>query len=388
MQFWKKSQASRPAIKKASELINKNSHKQMKYISIMIVPSNAVESVKSLRMPRTVFHGIAIAIFVIVLTIAGLFLRSHYFVHVISQFYEELSEARDAFDEFQMVFAQEEAELLGTVAELSEQLNEEQALAQQEVNHQLLRQQYELGDIWAHINYLENMLDNLESTRQETIARLRTRTFIPGVEDILPALEAAQYALIELHTSEPIVAAGLMSLIEHSEISLETVIHRIAILNDELYVQRILHDSIESHLESIDIYLRNFPTLFPIKGGVITSPFGFRNDPFDGSIRHHYGVDVPAPTGTPIMAGGGGIVTYVGWRNGFGNVVFIDHGIGIVTLYAHNTVNLVYVGQEVSRGDVIAYVGSTGRASTPHLHYEVHVNGKPVNPINFFFEGN
>lgn len=102
--------------------------------------------------------------------------------------------------------------------------------------------------------------------------------------------------------------------------------------------------------------------------------------------EHHGGVDIPAPTGTPIRAAGGGTIIYAGWRNGYGNTVKIDHGHGIVTLYAHNTRNNVHVGQRVERGDIIAYVGSTGRSTGPHLHYEVQINGVARNPVPFLLE--
>ncbi|MCL1862477.1 MAG: M23 family metallopeptidase, partial [Defluviitaleaceae bacterium] len=132
--------------------------------------------------------------------------------------------------------------------------------------------------------------------------------------------------------------------------------------------------------------LSNYPTLMPIIGGRITSGFGSRRDPITGRTAFHEGVDIPAPSGTPIHAAGGGTVSYSGWRGGYGNVVFIDHGSGLQTRYAHNTRNLVTVGQRVERGDVIAYVGSTGRSLSPHLHYEVLRNGNQINPVPFITE--
>ncbi|MCL1844923.1 MAG: M23 family metallopeptidase, partial [Defluviitaleaceae bacterium] len=109
-------------------------------------------------------------------------------------------------------------------------------------------------------------------------------------------------------------------------------------------------------------------------------------DPITGRTAFHEGIDIPAPTGTPIMAAGGGTVVFVGWRTGFGNVVEIEHGFGLMTRYAHNSRNAVTVGQRVERGDIVAYVGSTGRAISSHLHYEIILNDHPVNPQNYIWE--
>ncbi|HET7109607.1 MAG TPA: M23 family metallopeptidase, partial [Gemmatimonadales bacterium] len=94
-------------------------------------------------------------------------------------------------------------------------------------------------------------------------------------------------------------------------------------------------------------------------------------------------IDVAAPTGTPIEAPAAGRVVEVGWESGYGNVVVLDHGYGIETKFAHTSKVLVRTGQRVKRGDRIALVGSTGLATGPHLHYEVHVNGRPVNPLRY-----
>lgn len=117
--------------------------------------------------------------------------------------------------------------------------------------------------------------------------------------------------------------------------------------------------------------------------GYIVSPFGRRIDPFTGARAHHLGVDFAARIGDPIKASGGGIVKFSGWKNGYGNTVIIDHGDGYQTLYGHNQRNLVREGDIVRAGQEIAKVGSTGRSTGAHLHFEVHVNGRPVNPTAY-----
>jgi murein DD-endopeptidase MepM/ murein hydrolase activator NlpD len=97
--------------------------------------------------------------------------------------------------------------------------------------------------------------------------------------------------------------------------------------------------------------------------------------------RPHQGVDIDAPYGAPIVAAQGGTVTLAGWKNGYGQTVIIDHGHGLSTLYAHQSKMLVRAGQVVGQGQQIGFVGSTGRVTAPHLHYEVHVNGVPRNPM-------
>jgi len=117
--------------------------------------------------------------------------------------------------------------------------------------------------------------------------------------------------------------------------------------------------------------------------GYISSGFGFRADPFTGARRHHYGVDFDANIGDPIQAAADGIVSFSGWKAGYGHTVVIDHGDGYQTLYAHNQKNVVRVGDVVRAGQQVAKVGSSGRSSGAHLHFEVHVNGRPVNPVAY-----
>jgi M23/M37 family peptidase len=121
------------------------------------------------------------------------------------------------------------------------------------------------------------------------------------------------------------------------------------------------------------------PTGWPTQG-YISSPYGLR---FNGT-EFHQGIDIAADTGTPIIATADGVVTTAGWTSsGYGNMVDIDHGGGIMTRYGHASAVAVTAGQQVRRGQIIAYVGSTGYSTGPHLHYEVRVGGQPVNPASY-----
>ncbi len=141
------------------------------------------------------------------------------------------------------------------------------------------------------------------------------------------------------------------------------------------------------HSDAVDraqrgLMIEALPMIVPVEG-TFTSGFGMRNHPILRGRRMHKGLDIAAPTGTQIYATGGGTVVFSGRKNGYGNVVVIDHGYGYTTLYAHCSRLLVEEGATVSRGDIVALVGSTGRSTGPHLHYEVRLNDTHMNPELF-----
>lgn len=136
-----------------------------------------------------------------------------------------------------------------------------------------------------------------------------------------------------------------------------------------------------------DLYrLTAAPTLWPVMGR-ITASFGERQDPFSGEGEFHTGVDISAPMGFPIRATGDGVVRSAQHESGYGNEVTIDHGFGFETLYGHMSNYIVTVGQHVGKGQVIGYVGVTGRSTGPHVHYEVRINNTPVNPHKYLEAG-
>ena len=116
---------------------------------------------------------------------------------------------------------------------------------------------------------------------------------------------------------------------------------------------------------------------------LVTSDYSMRTHPTLGVYKQHTGIDIGASYGTDVLAGGDGTVLISGWNNAYGWMVVIDHGGGVTTLYGHNSKLLVSAGEQVSRGQVIAKVGSTGYSTGPHIHFEVNVNGSPVNPWNY-----
>ena len=125
------------------------------------------------------------------------------------------------------------------------------------------------------------------------------------------------------------------------------------------------------------------PSVQPVSKLSFTSNFGIRSDPFRGTAAMHAGVDIPGPTGTPIYATADGIVSNADRQGGYGNMVEINHGKGIATRYGHLSRILVANGTRVTRGQMIGHMGSTGRSTGPHLHYEVRMDGHAVNPVPF-----
>lgn len=124
------------------------------------------------------------------------------------------------------------------------------------------------------------------------------------------------------------------------------------------------------------------PSIWPTTGW-LTSGFGNRISPFTGRVSMHNGIDIASRQDTPIIAPAAGVISYTGFDSGLGKLIKINHGYGIATYYGHLAKAAVKVGQKVKRGDVIAYVGSTGLSTGPHLHYEVYVNEVPVNPMRY-----
>lgn len=162
----------------------------------------------------------------------------------------------------------------------------------------------------------------------------------------------------------------------------------IPIDGDALFDNKVKElDVAMSMLDSATKAAQRFPISNPGKGLAVTSTFGARSDPFLGSASFHSGMDFRATTGTPIRASAGGVITKAGWNGGYGRLVEIDHGNGFTTRYGHMSRILVNEGDTVRLGDIVGEVGSSGRSTGPHLHYEVRLNGKALDPLRFIKAG-
>lgn len=153
-------------------------------------------------------------------------------------------------------------------------------------------------------------------------------------------------------------------------------------LKTEFDIQERSFQELVEYLEDQKSLLASTPSIWPVKGW-LTSGFGYRTSPFTGRREMHKGLDVATRMGTPIIAPADGIVVFAGREGGFGNLLTVDHGYGVVTKYGHCSSVEVKAGQKVTRGDIIAHVGNTGRSTGPHLHYEVAVNGVSINPMRY-----
>ncbi len=175
---------------------------------------------------------------------------------------------------------------------------------------------------------------------------------------------------------------------ENSDLVIETT-KQLDILSKQLVIQSKSLDEIQKLAENREAFLQAIPAVQPINNSDLTrmaSGFGWRRDPFTKARKKHYGMDFTAPKGTPVYATGDGVVVRADNRSsGYGKHIRIDHGYGYMTLYAHLSKYNVRRKKRVKRGDLIGYVGSTGRSMAPHLHYEVFKDNRRINPINFYY---
>jgi murein DD-endopeptidase MepM/ murein hydrolase activator NlpD len=213
-------------------------------------------------------------------------------------------------------------------------------------------------DLNSKLESVEKQLTEFEEkTRRLAIAAGLSAVDDPGTGGVggLSAIPLDATASVELGMTEAMRRSGLLSS------RLDVVEEKLSLEADRLALT---------------------PTLAPT-AGVLTAGFGMRDDPFNGQREFHTGIDISTPTGNRVYAPAGGTVVRVGWDKGYGRIVLVSHGFGVTTLFGHLDTARVTEGQHVHRGDLLALVGSTGRSTGPHLHYEVHVNGKPVNPLDY-----
>ena len=225
-------------------------------------------------------------------------------------------------------------------------------------------------------DYDQNMVENLqklqleiaykkEELEAEQLTLTERKSAIEEKKAVLVAEKAALNALIaKLGAQESAKLAELRKIEE-----------------DERAMQALIMSQ-GSHSATSQI-IGNGKFGYPTSNTNITSPYGYRIHPIYGTRKLHAGIDLPASTGTPIYASADGKVITAGWVSGYGNTVIIDHGGGVTSLYAHNSSLNVSVGQTVKRGTRVASAGSTGNSTGPHCHFEIRLNGSPVDPMNY-----
>lgn len=175
---------------------------------------------------------------------------------------------------------------------------------------------------------------------------------------------------------------------DNSQLIVETT-RKLDKLTKQIYIQSKSFDEVVKLAEDKKLLLEAIPAIQPVRNEDLkrmASGYGMRTDPFTKARKMHHGMDFSADIGTPVFATGNGVVKRADNRaSGFGNHIRIDHGFGYETIYAHLNEYNVHVGQKVKRGDIIGFVGNTGRSRGPHLHYEVHLAENRLNPVNFYY---
>lgn len=224
---------------------------------------------------------------------------------------------------------------------------------------------------------LEGELSNLETMLQNTRPIELESRAMAGLDEAFDP-EAAQERL------QNFPAAASMAMDTRARALVATALSTEDLLQQTLAVKSSYEEVLDRIASRHDGW-SNIPSLCPVDHGRLSSHFGWRRDPFTGRPKRHFGIDLTAPTGTPILAPAAGTVVRSSYLRGYGLLVDLNHGNDLTTRYAHLSRFAVNEGETVERGQVIGYVGATGRASAPHLHYEVLVQGARVDPRPYIF---
>ncbi len=238
---------------------------------------------------------------------------------------------------------------------------------------------------------IEHLQTNLRAERtQHLIALTLLNDKLNEMRDyyanlrIIAGYKLSEEQIISLNNGQGGVVSHPLGLLNEDEITFSRGINQFeAMLIEEFTQQSKNFDYTTRVLSGRPTILYEIPSKSPIKNGWVFSGFGYRRSPWTGKLELHQGVDIPSALGTPVYAPACGIVIYIGWRGGYGRCLEVNHGGGISTLYAHLSSYNVCLGDRISQNDIIAYMGSTGRSTGSHLHYEVRKNGLPVNPMPY-----
>lgn len=238
----------------------------------------------------------------------------------------------------------------------------------------------ENSQLLAQYNVLSRRLDDAMGVLQDVQQRDdNLYRVILQADPVSPAIRKAGYGGTNRYEQ-------LMDM-ANSELVVNTT-QKMDVLSKQLYIQSKSFDDVVGMCKSHDEMLKCIPAIQPISNKDLrqtASGYGTRIDPIYGTTKFHSGMDFSAHPGTDVYTTGDGTVIKAGWETGYGNTIIVDHGFGYRTWYAHLQDFKTKVGKRVVRGEVIGTVGSTGKSTGPHLHYEVHVRGKVVNPVNYYF---
>jgi len=248
----------------------------------------------------------------------------------------------------------------------------------------------ELSDLTGALDAQRENIADIRQGNEDTLDALAIR--IAQMNARMIRLDAVGRRLTEMadidadefnFDSDPALGGPEEPMAAGSNVAVPEVLDAMTTLNYQLANREAQLNVLESVLMNQNLSERVYPQGRPVKSGWLSSYFGKRTDPFTGKPANHTGIDFAGKHGDEIVAVADGVVTWSGDRYGYGVMVEITHGNGYATRYAHNSENLVVVGEEVKKGQVVALMGKTGRATGPNLHFEVLRNGSRVNPVSF-----
>jgi murein DD-endopeptidase MepM/ murein hydrolase activator NlpD len=242
-------------------------------------------------------------------------------------------------------------------------------LAYERLKNEYLRQQVGIKKVSNEVDRFKGEMDHLRELdyKLRLITDLEVERPGPSIYGIGGFSEATDQTLVKQATQNGTDLLGVLN-------------KDLSRLDKMVRYQEESFNNLKAYLADKQDLIQRTPYRWPVRG-FLSSTFGPRVDPFTGNQRMHEGIDIVAPKGTPIKAPADGIVTFSGVDPSLGNMLVLDHGYGVITRYGHLNSALVREGQRVKRGDTIATVGSTGRSTGPHLHYEIRINDVAINPL-------
>ncbi|MCR4440585.1 MAG: M23 family metallopeptidase [Peptococcaceae bacterium] len=342
----------------------KKEKKKISHLTMMVIPHSHGASVKNYCIPMWLFKSFMI-LSVSCILVVGYFVAGFFYLRYVTVENKELKEIN-------MAQAKEINELKGLAGSMRSKL-EYLVQLDQEVRAKV-------GLIKPANN--EQNDRSILSSRSETRYQLMTM----GISAIASA--GSQPLLVQADIVAPQESTGLVESGEVLELpvpeneidTLEDLGEQLALMDQMLTQQAEAMNRLNSDVDKRLAYLNALPNAWPIQGR-ITSGFGWRRNPFSRGQEFHEGIDIAQSYGAPIRASGDGVVTFAGYKSGWGRVVVISHGFGYVSQYCHNSSLLVSTGERVKRGQIIARLGNTGRSTGPHLHFGVAKEGKWINPM-------
>ena len=229
----------------------------------------------------------------------------------------------------------------------------------------------------VQLTYLGQRIERIHQKMSELNEFDRKLKIMTNLEE-----SEGQGPFIGVGGSEPTMLASNSYVKEPVKDMVRSMHQSLDVLNEDIITGNQVKHKLFQYLEDQKVLLSSTPSIWPTKGW-LSSRFGYRISPFTQRKEMHKGLDISPRLNTPIVAPADGIVIKTGWNGSFGRMISIRHGNGYITKYAHLNKILVKKGQTVKRGDKIGLVGQTGRSTGPHLHYEVHLKGVPVNPLRY-----